>query len=195
MTKIILGVIAAAIVVIVVFMAIDPKMNANSIAPTTLVSSTNNFTVTVEGEVYKTGTYTLSEGALMSDLLEACGGPTESADLLAFYEDAELKSGSTYFIASKYDASNVCSLTEISKVNINRETAEIKELPAKDYFTILFHPETLTNVNGFTTSIANSIISYRSENGEFKTIEDLLEVYGIGNATYHKVRNYVTLHE
>lgn len=178
MTKIILGVIAAAIVVIVVFMAIDPKINANTIAPTTMVSSNIAFAVTVEGEVYKAGTYTLKEGALMSDLLEACGGPTESADSLAFNEDAELTSGSTYFIASKYDASNVCSLVEISKVNINRGNVD-----------------ELTKVNGFTTSIANSIISYRQEKGEFKTIEDLLNVYGIGNATYHKVRNYVTLHE
>ncbi len=178
MTKIILGVIAAAIVVIIVFMAIDPNVNANTIAPTTLVSSNNLFTVTVEGEVYKTGTYTLNEGALMSDLLEACGGPTESADDLAFYEDAELTSGSTYFIASKYDTSNVCSFVKIKKVNINRDDVD-----------------TLTTINGFTTSIANSIVSYRNDNGEFKTIEDLLEVYGIGNATYHKVRNYVTLHE
>lgn len=178
MVKIILGVIAAAIVVIVVFMAIDPNMNANSIATTTLVSSTNSFSVTVEGEVYKTGTYTLIEGALMSDLLEACGGPTETADSLAYFEDAVLSNGSTYYIASKYDTSNVCSLTELTKVNINKDDAE-----------------TLTTVNGFTTSIANSIVSYRNDNGEFKTVEDLLEVYGIGNATYHKVRNYVTLHE
>jgi len=50
-------------------------------------------------------------------------------------------------------------------------------------------------VNGITTSIATSIVSYRSENGIYNTIEDLLNVYGIGNATYHKVRNYVVLHK
>ena len=55
--------------------------------------------------------------------------------------------------------------------------------------------QTLMSVNGITTSIASSIVSYRSENGIFNTVEDLLNVYGIGNATYHKIRNYVILHQ
>ncbi len=53
---------------------------------------------------------------------------------------------------------------------------------------------TLATVSGITTTIANSIVSYRSENGEFSTLEQLLEVYGIGNATYRKIRGYVILH-
>ena len=51
------------------------------------------------------------------------------------------------------------------------------------------------SVSGVTTSIASSIVSYRTENGMFNTIEQLMDVYGIGNATYHKIRNYVILHE
>ena len=49
-------------------------------------------------------------------------------------------------------------------------------------------------VNGITTSIASSIVSYRTENGIFDTLEELMDVYGIGNATYHKIRGYVILH-
>ena len=40
------------------------------------------------------------------------------------------------------------------------------------------------------------ICGIRAENdGFFKTLEELLNVYGIGNATYRKVRDYVILHE
>ena len=150
MAKIILGVLAATVVLIVVFLTIDPKFDANAIAQSTLVSEDNTFKVTVEGEVYKTGTYTLQEGALMSDLFEACGGPTESADELAYFVDAELNNGSTYFIASKYDTNNVCTLTELTKVNINQDDAD-----------------TLASISGITSSIANSIVSTRNEKGEF----------------------------
>ena len=113
----------------------------------------------------------------MGDLIAAAGGTTTNADDLSFFDEAPLKSGSTYYIAGKYDEADICSKTEISKVNINEDDAS-----------------TLMSVNGITTSIANSIVSYRSENGIFDTIEELMDVYGIGNATYRKIRNYVILH-
>ena len=113
----------------------------------------------------------------MKDLIEAAGGISRNADELAFYENATLKAGSTYYIASKYDETDICSKTEIAKVNINEDDAT-----------------TLMTVNGMTTSIASSIVSYRTENGIFDTVEELMEVYGIGNATYRKLRNYVILH-
>ena len=188
MVKTLIGVVVVAIAVIVVFMFIDPNLNVSNANNTTSVIVLNDnttsisledgyFTATVEGDVSKPGSYVFSEGATMSDLIEAAGGTTEYADDKAFFLDAEIKSGQTYFIASKYDTSNVCTLSEIAKVNINSDNAD-----------------TLVASKYFTSSVANSIISHRTEKGEFKTIEALLDVYGIGNATYKKVRNFVTLH-
>ena len=188
MVKTLLGVVVVAIAVIVVFMFIDPNLNVNNATNTTSVIVINDnstsisledgyFTATLEGDVSKPGSYVLQDGATMGDLIEAAGGTTEYADDKAYYLDAEVKSGQTYFIASKYDTSNVCTLTELAKVNINTDSAD-----------------TLVASKYFTSSVANSIVSYRSEKGEFKTIEALLDVYGIGNATYKKVRNFVTLH-
>ena len=79
---------------------------------------------------------------------------------------------------NKYDASDICSNKEIEKVNINKASND-----------------ELTKINGITSSIASSIVSYRTSAGTFKCLEDLLSVYGIGNATYRKIRNYVYLHE
>ena len=187
MTKTLIGVVVVAIVVIVVFMFLDPSINvSNTNDATTVIVNDNGssivledgyFTATIEGDVSKPGSYVLEDGATMGDLIEAAGGITEYADDKAYYLDAELKGGQTYFIASKYDTSNVCSLTELAKVNVNTDNAD-----------------TLVASKYFTSSVANSIVSHRSEKGEFKTLEALLDVYGIGNATYKKVRNYVTLH-
>ena len=176
MYKVIIGVVIAAAVLIIGFMMIDPKVNNNQTTNTTQTID-NGSAYTIEGEVNKPGTYVLKDGITMTDLIQAGGGLTNNADDLAFFEQASLKAGNTYYIASKYDATDICNNDPIVKVNVNSDTAD-----------------TLTNVNGITTSIASSIVSYRTSNGVFQTIEQLMEVYGIGNATYRKVRNFVTLH-
>ena len=175
MFKILIGVIVVTIAVIVTFIAIDPNVTGNASGAVTEVA--NTFTVAVEGEVYKTGNFTMNEGATMMDLITAAGGTTVNADARAYYEEAELSKGMTYYIASKYDSSDVCNTSEVTKVNINSDDAT-----------------TLTTVSGITTTLANSIVSYRSEKGMFSTLEQLMEVYGIGNATYRKIRGYVILH-
>ena len=178
MAKILIGVIVVAFIVIIGFLVIDPDLNqVNNNGAISEVIDTSGSKYTIEGEVNKAGTYVLSDGVTMGDLIAAAGGVTSNADDLAFFDEATLKSGSTYYIAGKYDETDICSRTEISKVNINTDDAS-----------------TLMSVNGITTSIANSIVSYRSENGIFNTIEQLMDVYGIGNATYRKIRSYVILH-
>ena len=179
MVKVLIGVVVAAFVVVIGFLLIDPDLNqvTDNGAVTEVVGSQNGNKYTIEGEVNKAGTYVLSDSATMADLIAAAGGTNSNADDLAYFESATLKSGSTYYIASKYDATDICSKSEVSKVNINEDDVT-----------------TLMSVNGITTSIASSIVSYRTENGIFNTIEQIMEVYGIGNATYHKIRNYVILH-
>ena len=177
MVKILIGVVIATFIVIIGFLIIDPDLNQVNNNSITEVIDSSGSKYTVEGEVNKAGTYVLGDSITMSDLIQAAGGLTSNADFLAFYDNAPLKAGSTYYISSKYDETDVCSRNEISKVNINEDDAN-----------------TLMSVNGITTSIASSIVSYRSENGIFDTIEELMEVYGIGNATYRKIRNYVILH-
>ncbi len=179
MIKIFIGVIAVAFIVIVGFMVLDPDLpkNANVGNITESIGAVGN-KFTIEGEVYKTGTYTLGDTPTMGDLIEAAGGLTAVADEYCYFPDAELKGGTTYYIASKFDSADVCNNKEIEKVNINSAAAS-----------------DLTVVNGITASIANSIVSWRIENGMFHTLEDLMDVYGIGTATYRKIRTYVILHE
>ena len=175
MVKVVIGLIVAAVVIIGGIFVINPLVNGTT-SETTEVSEKNSYTI--EGEVALPGTYSLSSTVTLADLIDAAGGTTSNADELAYFETAEISKGSSYYIASKYDASDVCNDTEITKVNVNLDSADV-----------------LVTVNGISTSVANSIVSYREENGIYNTIEDLMNVYGIGNATYRKIRNYVILHE
>jgi len=175
MVKVIIGVIIAAFVVIGGFMLLDPKMSSND---TTIVDETQtNNTFTIEGEVVKPGTYSLAENSTMDDLITAAGGLTNNGDVRTYFSTTVLVSGNSYYVGGLKDATDVCSSEAITKVNINADTAD-----------------TLMSVNGITSSVGSAIVSHRSEIGTYTYLEQLLDVYGIGNATYRKIRNYVILH-
>ena len=54
-------------------------------------------------------------------------------------------------------------------------------------------PWLLEALPGIGEVLARRIVDYRSENGPFKTVEDLLKVSGIGQGTLDDIRNHVTL--
>ena len=54
-------------------------------------------------------------------------------------------------------------------------------------------PWLLEALPGIGEVLAQRIVDYRSENGPFKRIEDLLKVSGIGPATFEKIKDYITV--
>ena len=65
---------------------------------------------------------------------------------------------------------------EGEKVNINEAMqTELEELP------------------GIGPSLASRIIEYREQNGDFKKIEELQNVKGIGDAKYNDIKDKVTV--
>jgi competence protein ComEA len=54
-------------------------------------------------------------------------------------------------------------------------------------------PWLLEALPGIGEVTAQAIVDYRSENGLFKRIEDLLKVSGIGPATLDKIKDYITV--
>ena len=53
--------------------------------------------------------------------------------------------------------------------------------------------EELTKLPSIGDSKAQKIIDYREENGSFKTIEDIKNVSGIGDALFEKIKDYITI--
>ena len=132
--------------------------------------------VDIKGSVINEGVYELEKGSRVIDLISLAGGVTDKADPNAYILSCELKDGQNYYIAPRVESTDVCEPVVINKVNIN--TAD---------------KETLMTVQGIGSTIAQAIIDYREQNGQFTFLEQLLEVTGIGNATFEKIKNYICL--
>jgi len=145
------------------------------IMESTIQSEIDGLTATIAGEVNYPGTYVLSKGAKLLDLITSAQGTTSNADSLAFNTDYAIENKGTYYIAPLYDNSNTCSAAPITKTNINEDDVE-----------------TMASVAGFTKTVANAIASYRAAS-PFRAIEEIKNVTGIGSATYEKVKTRITL--
>lgn len=175
--KTILIIVALTAVALVGFGAAYAMINAAN-APTIVASSelaVDSITCAISGEVNYPGTYVLKTGATLLDLISAAQGTNSNADSLAFNTDYVLSNKGSYYIAPLYDNSNTCSASPIVKTNINVDDAD-----------------TMQSIAGFTKTVANAIVSYRSSS-PFRAIEEITNVSGIGAATYEKVKAKVTL--
>ena len=145
--------------------------------------------VHVAGAVVRPGLYDLPEGSRVMDAVEAAGGLVAEADknglnLAARVEDAQ-RVDIPY--VSGYAPEEDRSFTVITDgtpsssaggelVNIN--TASLEELDA---------------LPGIGKTTAQKIIAYREENGPFERIEDIVNVSGIGTATFEDIKDLITV--
>lgn len=174
--KTILIIVAVTMACVLGFGAIS-KFTDGGLSPgtTQVVDDPNRLTTTVTGNVKKPGTYRLEYGKTLLDLLDAAGGTTTNADPLAFDVSVALENKGEYYIAPIYDNSSACATEPIVKANVNRASAD-----------------ELHEVAGFTKSLANAVVSYRASE-TFRTLEDIMDVPGIGKATYISVRDRLTI--
>ena len=139
--------------------------------------------VDLKGAIVHPGVYELEGGARVHELLKMAGGLTSAADELAINLAAPLEDGMVIYIPTKGEVTEYSLTTQTpnqeqddGKVNINRASSE--EL------------QTLT---GIGPSKAEAIIAYRDEKGPFKDLEGLLEVSGIGQKSFEKLKDEITI--
>ena len=147
--------------------------------------------VHITGEVKKEGVVYLEEGSRVVDAIKKAGGETKEADLSQVNLAYVLQDGQKIYIPNKnekisaytsenmgdnIEQNNTTTKKEGAKVNIN--TAGVEELD---------------QLPGIGPAIAQRIIDYRNEHGEFKKVEDIQEVKGIGDAKFSEIKDSITV--
>lgn len=157
--------------------------------------------VDISGAVARPGVYTLPAGARVCDVIARAGGLTEEADTSALNQAALLADEDKVIVYTREElaadagdgmtqngatgqalqqgiqtAGEGSAIAGGSRVNIN--TAGVEEL---------------CTLNGIGESRAGDIIAWREQNGGFAAPEDIMQVPGIKEATYNRIKDKITV--
>jgi competence protein ComEA len=147
-----------------------------------LPPSPQPFLVHVEGAVAQPGIYSLAPGSRLSDAVEAAGGLLPEADpsrlnLASFITDGQRIT--VYLIGEESVQPFFAGQTDGEPgflININTASlADLESLP------------------GIGPVKAQAIIEYRELNGPFESIEEIMQVPGIGPATFDLIQDRITV--
>lgn len=167
---------------------------------------TKTLKVDIKGQVVNPGVYELPIGTRVIDLINTAGGLTTDANTSLINLSKILTDEMVVIIYSNYEVanSNVKQIETVYKIiekdcncpsikndgciNTEEETDEYNGLININTASL----EQLTTLPGIGESKAKSIIEYR-ENTPFTTIEDIMNVSGIGESAYSKIKDYITV--
>ncbi|MEB2334958.1 MAG: ComEA family DNA-binding protein [Anaerolineaceae bacterium] len=142
--------------------------------------------VQIAGAVPRPGVYALPRGARVQDAVSAAGGflaeaNKEKVNLARRVEDGErieIPFGEGASLVISTDEADAANTSNADLVNIN--TASLFELDA---------------LPGIGPALAQRIIDYREENGDFLDITEIMDVSGIGPALFERLEDLITVDE
>ncbi len=135
--------------------------------------------VHVCGAVSRPGVVQIPAGSRAQAAVDAAGGFTEEADTAFVNLAARMKDGEQLYIPTKEEAVRLGSdqaAVESGMVNLN--TADIS---------------LLCTLPGIGESRAGDIIAYRLEHGGFTDTKEIMQVPGIKESTYKKIKELITV--
>ncbi len=139
--------------------------------------------VHVCGEVVHPGVYRLSEGQRVFEAVELAGGFTDDA------ADSYLNLAETVHDGMKVE---VPSREKAAAMESEPETAQDAKRDGRINLNTATREELMT-LRGIGQARAEDIIAWRQKQGGFKRIEEIMEVPGIKEAAFEKIRDYITI--
>ena len=141
----------------------------------------------ITGEVESQGIVKIKKDSRIADVIEKAGGVTAEADLSKINLAYQVKDGQKIYIPNINDKDAQEYITEEAGINV---IIEDKENGSKVNINTATQTE-LETLSGVGPSTALKIINYRKENGEFKKIEDIKNVPGIGEAKFEGLKEEI----
>jgi len=164
----------------------------------------NTCTIDIKGAIKKPGVYKTECQNTISDIISLSGGLTSEADTSIINLAKKIEDEMVIIIYTKEEVKNSNIKDTVIKIvekecicpNIENDGCindQIEDnIGTNDLLNInTATKEELTTIPGIGESKAKSIIDYREKNGQFKSIEDLLNVEGIGEKLYEQIKIYI----
>lgn len=160
--------------------------------------------VDIKGEVTTPGVYELIKGSRVIDVINEAQGLTgnantryinlskilEDGDAIVIYSNDEIENASK---EEKIEVTTPCVCEDVNSACIeNNTTKETSQTNGKININTATQEE-LTSLSGIGEAKAKSIIKYREENGNFKSIEDIMKVSGISENLFAKIKENITV--
>lgn len=144
----------------------------------------NEIVVYVCGQVVKPGVYKLAEGSRLYEAVNLAGGLRKGANPTAINMAAPITDGDMIYIPARDEQVSMTGTSVVPSIGdngsnlVNINTASTAQL------------ETLT---GIGPAKAEAIARYRETSGSFSKKEDIMKVSGIGQGTYDRIKDEITL--
>ena len=126
----------------------------------------NTIKVSVQGQIKKSKVIEVERYSTIGDVLE----------FVNLNEDADISSLNPLQVVKDGDVLVIPKKTEVKKISIN-------------YATI----DELMSVKGIGEAKARSIVKYREDNGLFQSLEELMNIAGIKEKTFEKLKEFLSL--
>lgn len=144
--------------------------------------------VHITGAVKKPGVYTFETTPRVVEVVEKAGGFTKDAVKSGVNQAETVEDGAQIVIASKRDKKKKTSQTDAAEGEAADEGTQGKsELLNINTAT----KEELMTLTGIGESKALSIISYRQTKGKFEKIEDIMNITGIKDGIFDKIKDRI----
>ncbi len=151
----------------------------------TIEKEENEIIVHITGEVENEGIVKIEKDSRLADVIEEAGGATNEADLSKINLAYTVKDGQKIYIPNVEEDLKEEYITDEAGEGVLPEEGNIKQEKVNINTAKQTELETLS---GIGPSTALKIINYRNENGEFKQIEDIKNVPGIGESKFENIK-------
>jgi competence protein ComEA len=134
--------------------------------------------VHVAGWVHRPGVYQFQQGDRVIDAVRRAGGTRRGADLKSLNLAALLVDAQQILVLRRGQSSTPQGTQTAGETLVNVNTATIDQLES---------------LPGIGPTLAQRIIDHREEHGPFRSVDELLDVSGIGDQTLAELRPKVTV--
>lgn len=155
-------------------------------AETKDTSKVTMITVDLKGAVKNPAIYTLPKDSRVNDVIKLSGGLIDQADTKSINLAQKLTDEMVVYVASigEVTTSNVVVAGEDSRKSSTSDATDKININTADLTQ-------LQKLSGVGLKKAQDIINYREQNGDFKNIEDLVNVSGIGEKSIEKLKESI----